>query len=69
MWQVWVNAATTSHLVGLIGTLTQSIDHLVYLKIVTTINFSEPPDAISTSAHIVKDSIEKAKTSMLLPLS
>ena len=43
-------AATTSHSesVGLIGTLTQSINHLVHLRIATTVNFSEPPDAVST---------------------
>ena len=41
-------AATSSHSVGLIGTLTQSINHLVHLKIATTINFSELPDAVST---------------------
>jgi len=38
-------AATTSHSVALIGTLTQCMDHLVHLRIVTTFNFSEPPDA------------------------
>jgi hypothetical protein len=46
-----LEAATTSHSVGLIGTLTQCMDHLVHLRIVTTINFSEPPpgrdDAVS----------------------
>lgn len=40
-------AATTSHSVSLIGTLTQRMDHLVHLRIVTTFNFSEPPDAVS----------------------
>ncbi|KAF8803869.1 hypothetical protein BYT27DRAFT_7171315 [Phlegmacium glaucopus] len=38
-------AATTYHSVALIGTLTQCMDHLVHLRIVTTFNFSEPPDA------------------------
>ena len=41
-------AATTPHSVGLIGTLTQRMDHLVHLRIVTTFNFLEPPDAVST---------------------
>ena len=41
-------AATTSHSVALIGTLTQCMNHLVHLRIVTTFNFSEPPDAVST---------------------
>ena len=40
-------AATTSHSVALIGTLTQCMNHLVHLRIVTTFNFSEPPDAVS----------------------
>lgn len=40
-------AATTSHSVALIGTLTQCMDYLVHLRIVTTFNFSEPPDAVS----------------------
>jgi len=41
-------AATTSHSVALIGTLTQCMNHLVHLRIVTIFNFSEPPDAVST---------------------
>jgi hypothetical protein len=41
-------AATTSHSVELIGTLTQCMNHLVHLRIVTTFNFSEPPNAVST---------------------
>ena len=44
-------AATTSHSVALIGTLTQCMDHLVHLRIVTTFNFSEPPDAVSTYSY------------------
>jgi len=38
-------AATTSHSVALIGTLTQCMEHLVHLRIVTTFNFTEPPNA------------------------
>jgi len=41
-------AATISHSVALIGTLTQCMNYLVHLRIVTTFNFSEPPDAVST---------------------
>ena len=44
-------AATSSHSVALIGTLTQCMDHLVHLRIVTTFNFSEPPDAVSTYSY------------------
>ena len=44
-------AATTSHSVSLIGTLTQCMDHLVHLRIVTTLNFLEPPDAVSTYSY------------------
>ena len=44
-------AATTSHSVGLIGTLTQCMDCLVHLRIVTTFNFLEPPDAVSTYSY------------------
>ena len=45
-------AATTSHSVALIGTLTHCMDHLVHLRIVTTLNFSEPPDDVSTYSCI-----------------
>jgi hypothetical protein len=48
------SSATTSHSVGLIGTLTQCMDHLVYLRIVTTINFSVPPDAVSIYSYHTK---------------
>jgi hypothetical protein len=41
-------AATTLHSLGPIGTLAQCMDHLHHLKIITTSNFSEPPDAVST---------------------
>ena len=41
-------AATTSHSLGPIGTLAQCMDHLDHLKIITTTNFPEPPDAVST---------------------
>ena len=41
-------ATTTSHSVALILTVTQCLNHLVRLKIITSVNFSEPPDAVST---------------------
>jgi hypothetical protein len=44
-------AATTSHSVGLIGTLTQCMNRLVHLRIITTVNFSEPPDAVSAYTY------------------
>ena len=44
-------AATTSHFVALIGALTQCMDHLVHLRIIATLNFSEPPDAVSTYSY------------------
>ncbi|PPQ77733.1 hypothetical protein CVT25_011168 [Psilocybe cyanescens] len=37
-------AATTSHSVSLIGTLTRCMEHLTHLRIVTTYNFSDAPD-------------------------
>ncbi|KAF8164980.1 hypothetical protein B0H34DRAFT_670936 [Crassisporium funariophilum] len=37
-------AATSSHSVPLIGTLTQCMEHLVHLRIVTTYNFSDAPE-------------------------
>lgn len=37
-------AATSSHSVSLIGTLTRCMEHLVHLRIVTTYNFSHLPD-------------------------
>ena len=44
-------AATISHSVALIGALTQCMDHLVHLRIIATLNFSEPPDAVSTYSY------------------
>ena len=44
-------APTTSHSVALIGTLTQRMVHLAHLRIVTTLNFLEPPDAVSTYSY------------------
>ena len=41
-------ATTTSHSVALILTITQCMNHLVHLIILTSVNFSEPPDAVST---------------------
>jgi len=40
-------AATSSHSVSLIGTLTRCMEHLVHLRIVTTYNFTHPPDTVS----------------------
>ncbi|KAF9534405.1 hypothetical protein CPB83DRAFT_756487 [Crepidotus variabilis] len=40
-----LGAATSSHSVSLIGTLTRCMEHLVHLRIVTTYNFSDAPDA------------------------
>jgi len=40
-------ATTSSHSVSLIGTLTRCMEHLVHLRIVTTYNFSHPPDTVS----------------------
>lgn len=40
-------AATSSHSVSLIGTLTRCMNHLMHLRIVTTYNFSDAPDAVS----------------------
>ncbi|KAF9485385.1 hypothetical protein BDN70DRAFT_927630 [Pholiota conissans] len=37
-------AATSSHSVSLIGTLTRCMDRLVHLRIVTTYNFEDAPD-------------------------
>ncbi|KAF8974592.1 hypothetical protein BDZ97DRAFT_1911761 [Flammula alnicola] len=37
-------AATSSHSVSLIGTLTRCMEHLVHLRIVTTYNFTDAPD-------------------------
>ncbi|KAF8901712.1 hypothetical protein CPB84DRAFT_1846704 [Gymnopilus junonius] len=39
-------AATSSHSVSLIGTLTRCMEHLVHLRIVTTYNFSDAPETM-----------------------
>ncbi|KAH9482617.1 hypothetical protein JR316_0004717 [Psilocybe cubensis] len=39
-------ATTTSHSVSLIGTLTRCMEQLVHLRLVTTYNFSDAPDAV-----------------------
>ncbi|KAJ3506235.1 hypothetical protein NLJ89_g6983 [Agrocybe chaxingu] len=40
-----LGAATSSHSVDLVNTLTQCMGHLVHLRIVTTYNFSDAPDS------------------------
>lgn len=44
-------AATSSHSVSLINTLTRCMEHLVHLRIVTTYTFSDAPDTVSSTVH------------------
>jgi len=47
-----LGAATSSHSVSLIGTLTQCMERLVHLRIVTTYNFTDAPDTVSPISPI-----------------